>query len=155
MTTRPKLATCLWYDGTAEQAARFYCSLLPDSHVDRILPGPDGGALLVEFTLAGAPLQALNGGPHYRLDEAASLSVATEDQAETDRLWHALLAGGGTESQCGWLTDRFGLSWQLVPRALMEYLASPDPELVGRVMQAMLGMRRIDIAALDAAARGA
>jgi predicted 3-demethylubiquinone-9 3-methyltransferase (glyoxalase superfamily) len=110
---------------------------------------------MVEFTLAGTPYQALNGGPHFTLDEAASISVSTEDQAETDRLWAALIADGGAESQCGWLKDRFGLSWQIVPTRLGELMQDPDPEKAGRVQQAMLGMRKLDIAALEAAHRGA
>jgi predicted 3-demethylubiquinone-9 3-methyltransferase (glyoxalase superfamily) len=151
----PKVATCLWFDGDAEQAAAFYVSLVPDSRITNVARlQPDGPALLVSFTLGGTPFQALNGGPQYRFTEAASISVSTEDQAETDRLWAALTAGGGSESQCGWLKDRFGLSWQIVPVALPLLLGSPDRTAAGRAMQAMLGMRRIDIAALEAAYRG-
>jgi predicted 3-demethylubiquinone-9 3-methyltransferase (glyoxalase superfamily) len=152
---RPKVATCLWFDGDAEAAARFYVSLLPDSRITNVArPDPDGPALLVEFTLAGAPYQALNGGPRYRLNEAASISVATRDQEETDRLWAALTADGGCESRCGWLKDRFGASWQVVPEALPRLLGSADRAAAERVWQAVLTMSRIDIAALEAAHRG-
>ena len=155
MANNPKVAICLWFDGDAEAAAAFYTSLLPDSRITNVLrPAPDGPALLVEFTLGGAPFQALNGGPQYRFSEAASISVSTEDQEETDRLWAALIADGGSESQCAWLKDRFGMSWQIVPKALPRMLGSSDRVASGRAMQAMMGMRKIDIAALDAAYRG-
>ena len=155
MEEHPKVSTCLWFDGDAEAAAAFYTSLLPDSRITNVLrPAPDGPALLVEFTLGGAPFQALNGGPQYRFSEAASISVGTEDQEETDRLWAALIADGGSESQCAWLKDRFGMSWQIVPKALPRMLGSSDRVASGRAMQAMMGMRKIDIAALDAAYRG-
>jgi len=121
--TSPKVRTCLWFDAAALPAAEFYCGLLPDSRIDDVSRYPEGQAmaepgtvLTVEFTLAGTPYQALNGGPHFPLTEAVSISVTTEDQAETDRLWAALIADGGAESQCGWLKDRFGLSRQIVPR---------------------------------------
>lgn len=153
---RPRVATCLWYDDVAEQAAKLYVSLIPGSSITSTLRvEPGGPALLVEFTLGGAPFQALNGGPQFRLDEAASISVSTRDQAETDRLWNALLADGGSESQCGWLKDRFGLSWQIVPEVLPRMLGDADRAAAGRAMQAMLSMRKIDIAALEAAFRGA
>lgn len=156
MTEAPKLATCLWFDGQAEEAAALYTGLIPGSRIDRVMRlDPDGPALLVEFTLGGAPFQALNGGPRYRLTEAASISVRTADQAETDRLWAVLTADGGSEGQCGWLKDRFGLSWQIVPEALPRLLAAPDRDAAGRALQAMLGMRKIDIAALEASFRGA
>jgi predicted 3-demethylubiquinone-9 3-methyltransferase (glyoxalase superfamily) len=150
-----KVRTCLWFDDQAEEAAAFYVSLLPDSRIESASrPKQDGPALVVEFTLAGTPYQALNGGPHFAFTEAASIVVMTEDQAETDRLWDALVADGGRESQCGWLKDRYGLSWQIVPRALVRLLSDPDREAAGRAMDAMLKMRKIDIAGLEAAHAG-
>ena len=155
MDNHAKVATCLWFDGNAEEAAGFYTSLIPDSRITSIMRlHPDGPALIVGFTLGGAPFQALNGGPQYKFSEATSISVTTAGQEETDRLWAALMAGGGSESQCAWLKDRFGLSWQIVPEALPRLLGSPDRAAAGRAMQAMLGMRKIDIAALEAAFRG-
>ena len=152
MSAAAKVSTCLWYDSQAEEAARFYVSLLPGSAVTAVMrPDPDGPALIVFFTLAGAPYQALNGGPHYALTPAASIAVTTKDQEETDRLWAALVAEGGAEGHCGWLTDRFGLSWQIVPEALPRLLASPDRAAAERVQQAMLQMSKIDIAALEMA----
>ena len=129
----PKVRTCLWFDDQALPAAEFYCSLIPDSRIDHIGRHSDGQpiakpgkVLSVEFTLAGTPYQALNGGPHFTLSDAVSISVSTRDQAETDRLWDALTADGGAESQCGWLKDRFGLSWQIVPKRALELF---NPEL--------------------------
>jgi predicted 3-demethylubiquinone-9 3-methyltransferase (glyoxalase superfamily)/GNAT superfamily N-acetyltransferase len=152
---RPKVATCLWYDDAAEEAARFYVSLLPDSRITSVARRePDGPALVVEFTLAGAPYQALNGGPVYTHSEAASISVSTRDQEETDRLWEALTADGGCESRCGWLKDRFGVSWQIVPAPAMRLLGGPDRAAAERAWQAVLGMGKIDIAAVEAAHRG-
>jgi len=147
-----KVRTCLWFDGQGEEAARFYVSLLPDSAIDNVVrPDPDGPPLVVEFTLTGTPYMVLNGGPHFTLNEAVSISVLTKDQAETDRLWDALLADGGGESQCGWLKDRYGLSWQIVPETLPRLLSSPDKEAAGRAKAAMMAMKKIDIAALEAA----
>jgi predicted 3-demethylubiquinone-9 3-methyltransferase (glyoxalase superfamily) len=155
MANHPRVSTCLWFDGNAEDAAEFYTALIPDSRVTSIARlNPDRPALIVGFTLGGAPFQALNGGPHYKFSEATSISVITADQEETDRLWAALIAGGGSESQCAWLKDRFGVSWQIVPEALPRLLGSPDRAAAGRAMQAMMGMRKIDIAALEAAFRG-
>lgn len=155
MPNSPKVSTCLWFDGNAEEAAIFYTSLIPDSHItNRLRLAPDAPVLRVTFTLAGTPFQALNGGPQYKFSEASSISVTTEDQEETDRLWEALIASGGSESQCAWLKDRFGMSWQIVPKALPRLLGSADRVAAGRAMQAMTGMRKIDIAALDAAYRG-
>lgn len=155
MLIRPKVATCLWFDGTAEEAARFYTSLVPDSSVTGVQRlAPDGPALMVTFRLAGTPFQALNGGPHYTLSEAVSISVMTRDQPETDRLWNALIADGGHASRCAWLKDRFGLSWQIVPEALPRLIGSPDRPAAARAMQAMMAMGKIDIAALEAAFRG-
>jgi predicted 3-demethylubiquinone-9 3-methyltransferase (glyoxalase superfamily) len=156
MTDQPKVRTCLWYDQQALAAAEYYCSLLPDSHIDRIGYYPEGQdmyepgtVLLVEFTLAGTPYQALNGGPHFTLDEAVSVSISTDDQAETDRLWNALIADGGAESQCGWLKDRFGLSWQIVPKRTVELITGPE---AARVWPALMQMKKIDIKRLEAAA---
>ena len=150
-----KVRTCLWYDGKAEEAARFYTSLLPESRIESVFrPAADGPALFVDFVLGGTPYQALNGGPKYTFSEAASISVVTSDQAETDRLWAALLADGGAAKQCGWLADRYGLCWQIIPEALPRLLGDPDPAAAGRVMQAMMGMAKIDIAGLEAAHRG-
>lgn len=151
----PRISTCLWYDGGAEEAARFYTSLVEDSAITGVMrPDPDGPALLVEFTLAGVPYQALNGGPHFTLSEAASIVIATRDQAETDRLWTALIAGGGSPSRCGWCRDRFGLSWQVVPARLLELLNHPDREVAQRVTQVMLTMGKLELAPLEAAAAG-
>ena len=152
--TEPSITTALWYESGAEAAARHYCSLFAGASIDHIHPqqgDPEGRAFLVEFTLQGQRFQAMNGGPHYRLTPAASISVLVDTQAEVDRLWQALLTDGGVESRCGWLTDRWGLSWQIVPRALPRLLQG---DRSGRVMQAMMGMVKLDIAALEAAAEG-
>lgn len=150
-----KVKTCLWFDTQGEEAARFYVSLLPDSRIDSVFrPTPDGPPLVVEFTLAGTPYLVLNGGPQFRHTEAASISVRTKDQAETDRLWAALTADGGEENRCGWLKDRFGLSWQIVPEAFPRLLSDPDRAAADRAMQAMMKMIKLDIAALEAAFRG-
>ncbi len=150
-----KVRTCLWFDGTAEAAARLYVSLIPGSAIeDTIGADAEGRPLMVNFQLAGVPYQGLNGGDMYKLSPAASIQVITEDQAETDRLWAALIADGGAESRCAWCVDRFGVSWQVVPRQLMATVGGPDPEGARRATQAMLGMSKIDIAALEAAYRG-
>jgi len=147
--------TCLWFDSAGEEAARFYVSLLPGSKIKTILrPEPDRPPLVVELSLAGTPYMFLNGGPHYELSPAASIAVRTVDQAETDRLWDALLADGGTESMCGWLTDRFGVSWQIEPEAVLRMIGAEDREAAGRAIEAMKKMHRIDIAAIEAAFRG-
>jgi predicted 3-demethylubiquinone-9 3-methyltransferase (glyoxalase superfamily) len=150
---------CLWFDGVAEEATRFYTSLLPDSRIERVNhaptdtpSGPAGGVLTVEFTLGGRPHLALNGGPAFRFTEALSLVIACEDQAEVDRLWDALTADGGAPGPCGWCKDRYGLSWQVVPRGLPDMLADPDRARAGRVMRALLGMSKLDLPALHAAA---
>lgn len=157
----PKLTPCLWYDGTAEEAAAFYVTLLPDSRIDKVVrapsdtpSGPAGGVLLVEFTLAGRSFVGLNGGPQFPFTEAVSFQIHTEDQAETDRLWSAITSEGGEESACGWCKDRWGMSWQIIPRRLSELLVDPDPERARRASEAMLQMRKIDIARLEAAADG-
>jgi len=150
-----KVRTCLWFDGQAEEAAEFYVSLIPNSRVENVSRGQgDGPALLVDFTLGGTPFQGLNGGPGFTFTEAASVVVVTEDQAETDRLWEALTADGGREGQCAWLKDRYGLSWQIVPKALGRLLSDTDREAAERAMNAMLKMRKIDIAELEAAHAG-
>ena len=148
MRPAPKVRTCLWFNGDAEEAARFYVSLVPASSVEAV-SGP-----VVELSLGGTPYMFLNGGPPYALSPAASIVIRTSDQAETDRLWDALLADGGEASRCAWLTDRFGVSWQVVPEALSSMLAAEDREAAGRTMQAMLQMSKIDIATLEAAFRG-
>lgn len=147
-----KVRTCLWFNGNGHEAARTYVSLLPDSFIETEWQGDP--PLVVTFTLAGAPMMILNGGPHYTLNPAASISVLTKDQTETDRLWAALLEGGGEESMCGWLVDRFGVSWQITPEVLLRMQVSEDQVAAERARQAMYKMRKIDIAALEAAFRG-
>ena len=149
----------LWFDTQADEAAEFYVSLFPNSRVLSTTPAPQGtpdssagDVLTVEFELDGVRFTGLNGGPHFHFTEAVSFVIDCADQAEVDRHWDALLADGGEESQCGWLRDRFGLSWQVVPRRLNELLSDPDPGRSSRAMQAMLGMVRLDVAALEAAA---
>jgi predicted 3-demethylubiquinone-9 3-methyltransferase (glyoxalase superfamily) len=148
---RPKVTPFLWFDNQAEEAARFYVSLFPDSEITGVTPGPDGKPLVVQFRLAGIPFAALNGGPHYRLNEAFSLSIDCHSQAEVDEFWEKLSAGGST-NRCGWLKDRYGLSWQVVPDVLPKLLADPDRAKAGRVMEAMMGMIKLDIRTLQAAA---
>lgn len=151
----PKTRICLWFEKGGLEAARFYTTLLPDSRVEPADWPGDAEPIIVNFTLAGTPYQILNGGPHYQLSPAASISVLTEDQAETDRLWDALTADGGEESMCGWLTDRWGVSWQIVPEALVAMQTAEDQVAAERARQAMYTMRKIDIAALRAAFDGA
>ena len=156
-----KNTICLWYDKDALDAATFYAATFPDSHVGAVhrAPGdyPDGKAgdvLTVEFTMLGTPCLGLNGGPAFRHGEAFSFQVATDDQAETDRYWNAIVGNGGEESACGWCKDRWGLSWQITPRVLTEAIAHPDPAVAKRAFDAMLTMRKIDVAAIEAAVRG-
>jgi predicted 3-demethylubiquinone-9 3-methyltransferase (glyoxalase superfamily) len=153
---------CLWFDGQAEAAAAFYTSLLPDSHVDKVWrspaetpSGPAGMVLTVDFTLAGERFQGLNGGPVFRFNESVSFVIECEDQAEVDRLWEALAVDGGEPSMCGWIKDRFGLSWQIVPHRLNELIEDPDPERARRVMEAMLTMGKIEVSELERAADAA
>lgn len=147
-----RIRTCLWFESGGEDAARFYVELVPNSGITSAFrPSPEAPALVIELQLDGVPYQFLNGGPHYVLSPAASIVVRTDSQAETDRYWSALTANGGKESRCGWLVDRFGVSWQVVPRRLMELLADPDPAAATRVRDAMLQMAKIDVAALEAA----
>lgn len=148
-----KIRTCLWFEKEGLEAARFYTSLLPNSALDDHENKGSRYPLVVNFTLAGAPYQILNGGPHYKLSPAASISVTTEDQAETDRLWNALTENGGSESKCAWLVDRWGVSWQIVPKALLEMFKSTDREAAARAEQAMFKMKKIDIVVLEAAFR--
>jgi predicted 3-demethylubiquinone-9 3-methyltransferase (glyoxalase superfamily) len=156
-----KITPCLWFDGEAEEAANFYVSLLPDSRIETVqrnsVDGPGGKAgtvLVVEFTLAGQRFMALNGGMRFEYTHAVSFKIDCADQAEVDRLWDALLAGGGQAERCGWLKDRHGLSWQIVPTALPKYLGGADRAGAQRAMQAMLGMIKLDIAALKRAYDG-
>ncbi|HEX6129842.1 MAG TPA: VOC family protein [Candidatus Limnocylindria bacterium] len=156
------LYPCLWFDGKAEEAAELYTSLLPDSHIDRVWrspadtpSGPAGMVMTVDFTLAGQHLQALNGGPEFRFNEAVSFVIECDGQAEVDRLWDALTADGGEPGPCGWLKDRYGLSWQIVPTELNRLVQDPDPERARRAMEAMLQMGKIDVEQLRRAADGA
>ncbi len=149
---RQKVTPFLWFDTQAEEAASFYVSLFPDSKVTRRTPGPGGRPLTVEFELGGVQFIALNGGPLYKFNEAVSLSVDCSDQDEIDRLW-AALSEGGSPGQCGWLKDRYGLSWQIVPSVLPELLN--DPSCACAVTQAMMSMRKLDIQSLRQAAQGA
>jgi predicted 3-demethylubiquinone-9 3-methyltransferase (glyoxalase superfamily) len=150
-----KIAPCLWFDGNAEEAANLYVSLLPDSRIDRVTRAPAdnpstpaGAVLLVDFSLAGQQFLGLNGGPQFRFTEAVSFAIHCDDQAEVDRLWDALTRDGGEPGQCGWLKDRFGVSWQIVPKAMLEMLAAPDAAAVARVFNAMMHMTKLDIARL-------
>ncbi len=156
-----KITPCLWYNHNAEEAAHFYVTLFPDSRIDTVLRSPadnpstkEGDVIVVEFTLAGQPYMGLNGGPQFPFTEAVSFQVRTEDQAETDRLWTALTADGGEESECGWLRDRWGLSWQITPKRLLELIADPDKDRARRAMEAMMKMKNIDIAEVERAAEG-
>jgi predicted 3-demethylubiquinone-9 3-methyltransferase (glyoxalase superfamily) len=152
---------CLWYDGTAEEAARFYARTFPDSAVTAVHRAPadypagkQGQVLTVEFTVVGIPCLGLNGGPGFRHSEAFSFQIITDTQAETDRYWQAIIDNGGAASQCGWCKDKWGLSWQITPRVLLEAIASPDQAGAKRAFEAMMGMTKIDIAAIEAARRG-
>ena len=153
----PRPKPCLWFDTDGEEAARFYTSVFPNSRVTRTThygsagPRADGLAMTVEFELDGQPFTALNGGPEFRFDEAISFAVECETQEELDRYWETL-SDGGEQGPCGWLKDRFGVSWQIVPRVLNELVADQDREKGQRVMAAMLGMRKLEIAALERAA---
>ena len=155
MTDRSKVRTCLWFEKGGLEAAQYYVSLLPWSVIDTVLDhGRPADPMVVEYTLHGAPMMHLTAGPHQKLNPAASISVLTKDQAETDRLWAALLDGGGAEGRCGWLVDRFGVSWQIVPEALPRLLGLTDRLAAGRAQTAMMTMQKIDIAAIEAAAAG-
>lgn len=152
---------CLWYDGAAEEAARFYAKTFPGSSVGAVYraPGdyPSGkrcDVLTVEFTVIGLPCVGLNGGAQVTHNEAFSFQVITDDQAETDRYWNAIVSNGGTESACGWCKDRWGVSWQIVPRVLLDAISDTDPAAARRSFEAMMRMKRIDIATIEAARRG-
>ena len=151
----PKITPFVWFDTQAEEAALLYTSIFKNSRINNVSRnGPDGAAFVVSFEIDGQAVTALNGGPIFSLTEAFSFSVDCEDQAEVDYYWERLLADGGEESQCGWLKDKFGLSWQIVPRALGELMADPDPVKSQRVMQAMLKMVKLDVAGLQRAHAG-
>ncbi|WP_369060138.1 VOC family protein [Caulobacter sp. 73W] len=157
----PKITPFLWFDTQAKDAAELYVSIFPNSRIRDVsyysegMPAPAGSVMVVEFELDGQVFQALNAGPHFKFDEAISFMIDCADQAEVDYYWEKLLSGGGTESQCGWLKDRFGLSWQVTPRRLTALMADPDKAKAGRVAAAMMQMVKIDIAKLEAAAEAA
>ena len=157
----PKNTLCIWYDGTALEAAQFYAQTFPDTAVGTIFRAPgdypagkEGDVLTVAFTIMGIPCIGLNGGPEFKHSEAFSFQVATDDQAETDRLWNAIIDHGGQASVCGWCKDRWGISWQITPRALTDAIADPDRAAAQRAFEAMMGMGKIDIAVIEAARRG-
>ena len=156
----PQITPNLWFDNQAQEAAEFYCSVFPNSGIKNTLltteagPGEPGQVLTVEFVLDGQPVIALNGGPQFTFSEAISLVIRCKDQAEVDYYWDKLTADGGEESMCGWLKDKYGLSWQVEPERMVELLADPDPQKAARAMQAMMGMRKLDLAAVQAAADG-
>jgi predicted 3-demethylubiquinone-9 3-methyltransferase (glyoxalase superfamily) len=161
MTRIAKNTICLWYDRDAEEAAGFYARTFPDSSVDAVHRAPgdfpsgkQGDVLTVQFTVLGIPCLGLNGGPAFRHNEAFSFQVATEDQAETDRYWNAIVGNGGQESDCGWCKDRWGVSWQITPVALTRAYTSPDPAAARRAFDAMMTMKKIDVAVIEAAVRG-
>jgi len=156
-----KNTICLWYDGTALDAANFYAATFPDSHVYAVHRAPgdypagkQGDVLTVEFTVMGIPCMGLNGGPAFKHSEAFSFQVATDDQDETDRLWNAIVDNGGQESACGWCRDKWGLCWQITPRALSAAITDPDPAAAKRAFEKMMEMTKIDIAAIEQARRG-
>jgi predicted 3-demethylubiquinone-9 3-methyltransferase (glyoxalase superfamily) len=156
-----KNLVCLWYEGGAAEAAKFYAETFPDTRITGTSRAPgdypdgrEGDVLTVEFTVMGIPCIGLNGGPVFKQSEAFSFQVATDDQEETDRYWNAIVGNGGQESQCGWCKDRWGLSWQITPRALTDGMADPDPATRKRVFEAMMTMQKIDIAVIEAARGG-
>ena len=153
-----KNTVCLWYDGTAEDAAKFYAATIPDSSIGEVRRAPGdypsgkaGDVLTVDFTVAGIPCVGLNGGPMFPQTQAFSFQIATDDQAETDRLYNAIVDNGGEESACGWCKDKWGLNWQITPRVLTDGMADPDPATRKRVFNAMMTMKKIDVAAIEAA----
>lgn len=159
--TQAKNTICLWYDGEAEEAARFYAETFPDSEVKAVHRSPgdypsgkEGDVLTVDFTVMGIPCMGLNGGPMFKHNEAFSFQIATKDQEETDRYWNAIVGNDGEESMCGWCKDKWGVSWQITPVALTEALAGPDRAAAKRVFEAMMTMKKLDIATIEAARRG-
>ena len=159
--TGAKNRVCLWFDGGIAEAARFYCETFPDTRIegaeaapDNVPDTPEGKTYVINLTVMGVPVMLLDGGPHFRLSEAFSFQVCTENQDETDRYWNAIVENGGEESQCGWCKDRWGISWQIVPRQLTDALAGADREAAARAQQAMMPMRKIDIAGIEAAIAG-
>lgn len=156
-----KNVICLWYDGTALDAAKFYAATFPNTTVDAIHHAPgdypagqQGDVITVDFTVMGIPCLGLNGGPEFKHSEAFSFQVTTEDQAETDRLWNAIVGNGGHESECGWCKDKWGLSWQITPRVLIDAVVNPDRAAAKRAFEAMMTMKKIDVATIEAALRG-
>ena len=156
-----KNTICLWYNKDAEAAAKFYAETFPDSAVSAVHHAPSddpsgkkGDVLTVEFAICGMPCIGLNGGPQFKHSEAFSFQIATDDQAETDRLWNAVVGNGGQESQCGWCKDKWGLSWQITPVVLTQAYTDPDPGVAKRAFEAMMGMKKIDVAAIEKARRG-
>lgn len=161
MSNTPKNTICLWFNGGAQAAAEFYAATFPDSSVGAVFHAPGdfpsgqkGDVLTVQFTVMGIPCLGLNGGPAFVQTEAFSFQVATDDQAETDRYWQAILDNGGQPSACGWCKDRWGVSWQITPRVLTQAIAHPDPAVAKRAFDAMMTMTKIDVAAIEAAVRG-
>jgi len=161
MNKPAKNTICIWFDRDAEEAARFYAETFPESSVDAVHLAPgdypsgkEGDVLTVEFTVLGIPCLGLNGGPSIKHSEAFSFQVATEDQAETDRYWNAIIGNGGEESACGWCKDKWGISWQITPKVLSEGVTDPDPAVAKRVFNAMMDMVKIDVAKIEAARRG-
>lgn len=151
MAITQKISPFLWFDDTAEEAAKFYTSIFKNSKITSTMPGPGGKAMGVSFVLDGVAFQALNGGPRFKFTEAISMFVSCETQTEVDELWNKLIADGGEESMCGWLKDKYGLSWQIIPTILGELFASPDREKANRAIEAMMQMRKIDIEKLKTA----
>lgn len=156
-----KNTVCIWYDGTALEAATFYARTFPDSSLGAVTRAPsdypdgrEGDILVVEFNVAGIPCIGLNGGPHFKHNESFSFQIATDDQAETDRLWHAIVDHGGQESECGWCKDRWGISWQITPRVLTQALGDADRAAAKRAFDAMMTMKKIDVAMIEAAWKG-
>jgi 2-polyprenyl-6-hydroxyphenyl methylase/3-demethylubiquinone-9 3-methyltransferase len=156
-----KITTVLWFDHVGEEAANFYVTLLPDSHVDNVIRSPgdnpsgkEGDVLVIDFTLAGQKYSALNGGPMFKPNESVSFMIVTEDQAETDRLWNAIVGNNGAESMCGWCKDKWGFNWQITPRVLLDSMISADKDAARRAHEAMMTMKKIDVARIEAAIAG-